>query len=373
MYPETSRQIAESIQKELDKLEKGNEKGDDKKGTGKNKGVLLVVDRSVDLLAPLLHEFTYEAMAMDLAEEQIETDNKMRRKYNYSVDLANGQTEPRSMELGNNGSGGEDAVWREYRYQHISDAQGRLLKEVEKFAQSNKAIADFQSGGEGKANLTMVRDVVGAMPQFKAQMAIYGAHVNLMQRCMRRFNGDKLADLAIIEQNLVMGTTPENQKYVDGGLDIGQYLSSSNPKMNKLRLLLIFLLTNPRLTQTDRVKLLERASLSGDARSAVDGLDSIVPVSVANELREKIVAGCKKSKLTLSNVISTSKLWGSDSKKRGDSKAKDDDEVEETPYEVSRYVTALKYITEAVLSGHIDSSILKKAGAPSHRRAGGMF
>lgn len=34
--------------------------------TGANRAQLLIVDRTVDVLAPLLHEFTYQAMANDV-------------------------------------------------------------------------------------------------------------------------------------------------------------------------------------------------------------------------------------------------------------------------------------------------------------------
>lgn len=64
-----SRQISQLVSQKL------KDKIDEYKKTVKNeltksaqKSLLLIVDRSVDAVAPLLHEFTYQAMAMDLME-----------------------------------------------------------------------------------------------------------------------------------------------------------------------------------------------------------------------------------------------------------------------------------------------------------------
>ncbi len=64
----TSR-LSALVYEELDRYSKDedtNFPSVDAQTTGPNKAVLVIVDRTVDTVAPLLHEFTYQAMANDL-------------------------------------------------------------------------------------------------------------------------------------------------------------------------------------------------------------------------------------------------------------------------------------------------------------------
>lgn len=56
--------LARFIQEELDRFAQFQRNFPPQ--TNRPRGVLLVVDRSMDLFAPLLHEFTYQAMVHDL-------------------------------------------------------------------------------------------------------------------------------------------------------------------------------------------------------------------------------------------------------------------------------------------------------------------
>ena len=56
--------LARFVQDELDLYAKFHE--DFPPPTSRPRGTLFIVDRSMDLFAPVLHEFTYQAMAYDL-------------------------------------------------------------------------------------------------------------------------------------------------------------------------------------------------------------------------------------------------------------------------------------------------------------------
>ena len=59
--------LARFIQNELDQF--AQYQRDFPPQTNRPRGVLLVVDRSMDLFAPLIHEFTYQAMVHDLLQD----------------------------------------------------------------------------------------------------------------------------------------------------------------------------------------------------------------------------------------------------------------------------------------------------------------
>ena len=69
-----SYQFAQLVQKDLELLEKQDPDFPQKNEFPKS--ILLICDRSVDMIAPFLHEFTYQAMTFDL--------NSFDKKYNMA-------------------------------------------------------------------------------------------------------------------------------------------------------------------------------------------------------------------------------------------------------------------------------------------------
>ncbi|KAJ2172369.1 syntaxin binding protein 1, partial [Coemansia sp. RSA 560] len=189
-----ARPLAFLFHTEMDRIREGMPKdADDKPQTE-----LIIVDRSADPIAPILHEFTYEAMVYDLLE--IEDGIK----YTYTAKLGSGEEEVKTVQLDDN-----DSVWQEFRYKHISEAQEGIMKQFKELLGSNRAITDMQAGG--KLNLNKMRDVITSMPQFKVQLTLLSAHITMMEKCMEQFKKRSLNDLAMLEQNLVMGTTPDDE------------------------------------------------------------------------------------------------------------------------------------------------------------------
>ena len=71
---------------------------------------LVIVDRSYDALAPLMHEYTYQAMVYDT----LRIDHDI---YQHETTLGDGKKETKSVLLNEN-----DAVWSENRHLFISEA-----------------------------------------------------------------------------------------------------------------------------------------------------------------------------------------------------------------------------------------------------------
>lgn len=82
----------------------------------------------MDLYSPLVHEFTYQAMAQDLLGIQ------EARKTTYKVVLNQGQPdeEEKEMEIGEN-----DKIWVENRHRHMQDTIQKLMGDFRKFMDEN--------------------------------------------------------------------------------------------------------------------------------------------------------------------------------------------------------------------------------------------
>ncbi|KAJ2150624.1 syntaxin binding protein 1 [Coemansia sp. RSA 1935] len=89
--------------------------------------VVIVLDRSVDLYSPLLHEFTYQALVHDL----IDLDGG--NTYTYTLESTDGQSQSAEAEL----SEQKDPIWRQLRHWNISEVSQTLADKFEKLLKDN--------------------------------------------------------------------------------------------------------------------------------------------------------------------------------------------------------------------------------------------
>lgn len=101
--------------------------------SGKPRGMLYITDRSMDLFAPTVHEFTYQAMAHDLLP--IREDNRVL--YKTVIDAGGPAEEEKEMEIGE-----KDKIWVENRHKHMKDTIEKLMGDFRKFIEENPHFAD---------------------------------------------------------------------------------------------------------------------------------------------------------------------------------------------------------------------------------------
>lgn len=116
------------------------------------RGVLLITDRSMDLYAPLLHEFTYQAMCNDLL------DIEDGRIYRYEFQNAAGNTEDKEAILAE-----EDKVWTEVRHMHMKDALDKLIADFKAYAGEHGG----KFGDGGGTSLNDMKDMLASLPQLR--------------------------------------------------------------------------------------------------------------------------------------------------------------------------------------------------------------
>lgn len=87
----------------------------------------------MDLLSPLVHEFTYQAMALDLLD--IKDGDKLT--YLNTVNRGGQDEETKEVEIGE-----ADKIWTANRHMHMKDLLGKIVDDFKKFREANPQFAE---------------------------------------------------------------------------------------------------------------------------------------------------------------------------------------------------------------------------------------
>ncbi|XP_031493661.1 SNARE-interacting protein KEULE-like isoform X3 [Nymphaea colorata] len=216
---------------------------------------LLIVDRSVDQIAPVIHEWTYDAMCHDLL-------NMDGNKYVYEV-MAQGKTEKKEVLLEDH-----DPIWLELRDLHFAEASERLHVKMQNFLSKNKAAQIRHSSRDGSDISTRdLQKMVQALPQYTEQMDKLTAHVDIAKKLNEKVRELGLQEVGQLEEDLVFGQA--------GPKEVIQFLRTKqdiNPEI-KLRLLMIYAVIYPEKFEGDKgVQLMQLARLSTEDMKAVTNM-----------------------------------------------------------------------------------------------------
>ncbi|BCS29450.1 Sec1 family protein [Aspergillus puulaauensis] len=251
--------LARFIQEELDQFAQFNRGFPPQ--SPRPRGVLLVVDRSMDLFAPLIHEFTYQSMVHDLLPI------KEGDKVTYKMVLNKGSVneEEKEMEIND-----QDRVWVEYRHMHMKDVLGKLGEDFAKFRAANPQFAD----GNDKVDVGMIKDMLAGLRDFQEGRDAYTLHLNMAEECMKFFQEHKLIEVSSVEQSLATGLD-ENYKKAKGlASQLVQLLDDDTIiHTDRLRLLLFYIIYRNGLLPGDIRKLMAHANLRPQDGQVISNLE----------------------------------------------------------------------------------------------------
>jgi syntaxin-binding protein 1 len=219
---------------------------------------LLIVDRSIDQISPIIHEWTYDAMCHDL----LCMDGN---KYVQEVPSKNGSTNEKEVLLEDH-----DLVWLELRHAHIADVNERLHEKMTNFVSKNKAAQLQQERSGGELSTKQLQKMVQALPQYSDQIDKLTLHVEIAGKLNNIIKEQHLKDVGQLEQDLVFGDagTKELINFLRSRLDVSCE--------NKLRLLMIYASINPEKFESEKgSKLMQLAGLSADDMIAVKNMRCI--------------------------------------------------------------------------------------------------
>ncbi|KAJ3382670.1 vacuolar sorting protein VPS33/slp1 [Lobulomyces angularis] len=323
-----SYQLATALQTELDNFIKEDPEfpSKDAEYRAEGKGTVIIVERNFDMVAPLLHEFTYQAMLNDLLVLK-------NGKYSFKIEAEEDQKAGMATIDEN------DDIWRLIRHWHFADAVEYISGTFEKFISNNKAAAaalGHNEGPQGIESLNNMKDTLSALPEFQEMKTKFSLHINICQECKTVFEQRNLNLLAGIEQNLATGETAEGKTVRNGMQDLVPVLyDKSVPNVDKIRLLMLYIICQDGINDNDRRKLLEYAKLSIEECQAITNLSllglRLVPLTTSLEKKQ------------VADLRGPYTYRG----KKGDKRRTTNDDM---AYDLSRYVPLLKLVMEDEMS-----------------------
>lgn len=322
-----TKRLALRLQLALDKYVQENEPKID---VGRPKGVLFITDRTMDTVAPFLHEFSYQAMVHDLLPI---TDGN---KYSYRFYNSEGQKEDKEATLSD-----DDNVWQAIRHMHIVEAIDKLSRDFKQHA--------GEAGHFSNANsLNDMRDMLASLPHMQEMKDKLSLHLTMAQACMNKFEQSRLPQQAMVEQNCATRTTPEGQKprtLVEEMVPLLDDPEVSNA--DKVRIIALYVMYSDGVPDEDRKRLFQHARLGLSEMEAVNNLIHLG----ARVLRDP--------------TNSTWDAWFKKGKRKQVSG--------ENEYELSRYQPLVKLMVEDHLAGRLDQSTYPYVrDAPPETPSGGI-
>ncbi|KAL1977386.1 hypothetical protein VTN31DRAFT_245 [Thermomyces dupontii] len=252
--------LARFVQEELDQYASYNRNFPPQ--SSRPRGVLIIVDRTIDLISPLVHEFTYQAMAHDLLP--IKDGDKVT--YRTLVNEGKPNQEMKDMEIGEH-----DRIWVDYRHMHMKDV---LEKLADDFARFRRANAHFAEDDSSKVSVGTIKDMLAGLSEFQEGKNAYTLHLNMAQECMKYFQERKLLEVSSVEQTLATGLDEDYKKPKQIAAQLVRLLDDDSvPYPDRLRLIILYLIYRNGLLAGDIRKLLAHAKLPPQDGTVIANLD----------------------------------------------------------------------------------------------------
>eukprot|EP00331_Platyophrya_macrostoma_P008047 CAMPEP_0176415300 /NCGR_PEP_ID=MMETSP0127-20121128/5733_1 /TAXON_ID=938130 /ORGANISM="Platyophrya macrostoma, Strain WH" /LENGTH=593 /DNA_ID=CAMNT_0017795287 /DNA_START=63 /DNA_END=1844 /DNA_ORIENTATION=+ len=218
--------------------------------------MLVIVDRSVDAAAPLIHDRTYESLLDDL----MPLKNMM---YEQTFKDRSGKDATRKMPIDE-----MDPVWTKFRHTFLPKAIEEVPAALKKLLDDNPALA---GGLEKGAKLSEVGNAIRSLPEFQEKQAKLSMHIDLLSKIMDEYKLRGLTDVSALEQKMVCGDITFKD-----ALDAVKKARCDDDSKLRLILLLVVCFSNSKdFTSAKRTQLIQDCGLQMQADS-IENIDVVV-------------------------------------------------------------------------------------------------
>lgn len=211
------------------------------------RSIVLIADRTLDLYAPLLHEFTYQAMLMDIVPS-LEREGV----YKYKSENERGEVTDVEAVLDNE----DDEDWVNLRHLHIIELLELIANKINELIKNNPLMLDRLKAN----NASDLALILARMPGFDQERKQITLHRKLIDECLDINALRKLAEFAAdFEQTCAaQGVSFEGVRNKHLHDDLIDLLARDDLHVNdKMRLVLIYGLYRGGLIEADFVKLVK--------------------------------------------------------------------------------------------------------------------
>ncbi|CAI8048958.1 Syntaxin-binding protein 1 [Geodia barretti] len=220
---------------------------------GKNKSELIILDRGFDVVSPLVHELTYQAMVYDLLGIK-------RDVYSYEATTEGGGKHSREVILDES-----DPLWVELRHKFISDVIGEVREMVKGFADSKSKSPTASYDMSVKKLHQMIKEV----PQYQKELSKLARHFSLAETCDKKLKAG-MFDLCKAEQDLATGESETGEK-IDSAMNLTTPILFDRKigVYEKVRLMMLQLLFSEGEAKEGFAKLIQRVEIPPKERSSI--------------------------------------------------------------------------------------------------------
>ena len=212
-----SEKIALGFRREVDALAAAMEK---LRKPLKSKGTtFLIVDRSIESSTLLLHEYSYQALALDaldagrvkwplgLESSQVGDDNGMSVLPSFTFTSVNGkgEEEEKTVVLAEH-----DDLWSKFRHFHVKDVSEVTTREVREFSKTHNLAKLQRTDGRRNSDADPM-ELLRSLPEYQDILSKYTVHIELSKQCFDAIEKLKLMEVGKLEQELATGVDDEGK------------------------------------------------------------------------------------------------------------------------------------------------------------------
>lgn len=216
--------------------------------------LFMIVDRSVDPLAPAMYDLHYESAMYDLLD--VADNNTIKTPKGVAVELSE-----------------KDPVWQQSRFKHVGEVSQKLPRELNRLKETNAA-GKFQEAKKTGAQLTSDEYMAALRDQgeYKEKAGALSTHVQLVNKVLDVvMEKEIIRNLIDLQQDLAT-TIDENCKSVSPKHLVGKVQKALQKgdlnEMQKLRLLIALVCGVPASHAQSRGSLFQLADISPDLQMA---------------------------------------------------------------------------------------------------------